>query len=185
MALNAKFIDKLPCRTYVLLGDSEMAEGSQWEAMQIAAHYKLDNLIGVIDVNRLGQRGETMYGHDLKAYETRVSAFGWKAFPVDGHSFQAVLRAYEKAIKVSGQPVMIIAKTIKGKGVSFLEDRNGWHGKVLDKDQLDQALKELGPVDKSVRGRIPKPEDRKPREAPRSALPAGARFRLSPPSRLF
>ncbi len=166
MALNAKFIDKLPCRTYVLLGDSEMAEGSQWEAMQIAAHYKLDNLVGVLDVNRLGQRGETMYAHDLKAYEARIGAFGWKTFLIDGHSFHAVLRAYEKALQVSGQPVMIIAKTIKGKGVSFLEDKNGWHGKVLDKDQLDHALKELGPVDTSVRGRIPKPEDRKPRDVP-------------------
>ena len=85
MALNAKFIDKLPYRTYVLLGDSEMAEGSQWEAMEIAAHYKLDNLVGIIDVNRLGQRGETMYGHDLKAYEKRISAFGWKTFLIDGH----------------------------------------------------------------------------------------------------
>lgn len=159
MALNAKFIDKLPYRTYVLLGDSEMAEGSQWEAIQIAAHYKLDNLIGVIDVNRLGQRGETMYGHDLEAYETRISAFGWETFSVDGHSFTEVLDAYERAGKVSGRPVMIIAKTIKGKGVSFLEDRDGWHGKPVEKDRLDQALKELGPVDKSVRGEIPKPED--------------------------
>jgi transketolase len=166
MALNAKFIDKLPYRTYVLLGDSEMAEGSQWEAMQIAAHYKLDNLVGVLDVNRLGQRGETMYAHDLKAYEARIGAFGWKTFLIDGHSFHAVLRSYEKALQVSGQPVMIIAKTIKGKGVSFLEDRNGWHGKVLDKDQLDQALKELGPVDTSVRGQISKPKDCKPREQP-------------------
>jgi transketolase len=164
MALNAKFIDKLPYRTYVLLGDSEMAEGSQWEAIQIAAQYKLDNLIGIIDVNRLGQRGETMYGHDLKAYETRVSSFGWETFSVDGHSFTEVLDAYEKAGKVSGRPVMIIAKTIKGKGVSFLEDRDGWHGKPVEKERLDQALKELGPVDKSVRGEIPKPEDLRPPE---------------------
>jgi len=166
MALNAKYVDKLPYRTYVLLGDSEMAEGSQWEALQIASHYKLDNLVGVIDVNRLGQRGETMYGHDLKAYETRVSAFGWETFLVDGHSFNEVLMAYEKAVKVSGKPVMIIARTIKGKGVSFLEDRNGWHGKVIDNDRLDPALKELGPVDKLVRGQIPKPEDLQPREQP-------------------
>ena len=164
MALNARYIDKLPYRTYVLLGDSEMAEGSQWEAMQIAAYYKLDNLIGVIDVNRLGQRGETMYGHDLNAYETRISSFGWETILVDGHSFEEVLKAYEKALEVSGKPIMIIARTIKGKGVSFLEDRNGWHGKVIDKDRLDQALKELGPVDKSVRGQIPRPEDLNPQE---------------------
>ncbi|MBI5593431.1 MAG: transketolase [Deltaproteobacteria bacterium] len=164
MALNARFIDKLPYRTYVLLGDSEMAEGSQWEAMQIASHYKLDNLVGVIDVNRLGQRGETLYGHDLNAYEKRISAFGWETFLINGHSIKEILSAYEKAFEVSGKPVMIIARTIKGKGVSFLEDRNGWHGKIIDKDRLEQALKELGPVDKSVRGHIPRPEDLKPRE---------------------
>lgn len=166
MALNAKYIDKLPYRSYVLLGDSEMAEGSQWEAIQIAAHYKLDNLIGVIDVNRLGQRGETMYGHDLTAYETRISAFGWETFLIDGHSFEEVLNAYQNAFKVSGKPVMIIARTLKGKGVSFLEDQDGWHGKVIEKDRLDEALNELGPVDKSVRGQIPLPEDRNPPRQP-------------------
>ena len=76
--MNAKYLDKLPYRTYVLLGDSEMAEGSQWEAMQLAAHYRLDNLVGIMDVNRLGQRGETMYGHDLEAYRKRFDAFGWE-----------------------------------------------------------------------------------------------------------
>ena len=90
MALNAKYLDKLPYRTYVLLGDSEMAEGSVWEAMQIAAKYGLDNLIGIIDVNRLGQRGETMYGHDLGAYEKRVAAFGWETITIDGHSLPQI-----------------------------------------------------------------------------------------------
>src|SRR4030042_2650499 len=99
MALNAKYIDKLPYRTYVLLGDSEMSEGSQWEAIQVAAYYKLNNLIGIIDVNRLGQRGETMYGHDLHAYEQRVSAFGWETILIDGHSFPEILSAYEKAVQ--------------------------------------------------------------------------------------
>src|SRR5512135_3578572 len=91
MALNAKYVDKLSYRTYVLLGDSEMAEGSQWEALQIAAHYKLDNLVGIIDVNRLGQRGETTYGHDISAYDRRVSAFGWETILVDGHNIDEVL----------------------------------------------------------------------------------------------
>ncbi|MBI3593069.1 MAG: transketolase, partial [Nitrospirae bacterium] len=86
MALNARYVDKLPYRTYVLLGDSEMAEGSQWEALQIAAHYGLGNLTGILDVNRLGQRGETMYGHDLNAYERRVASFGWRTVLIDGHS---------------------------------------------------------------------------------------------------
>jgi len=161
MALNAKYIDKLPYRTYVLLGDSEMAEGSQWESIQVAAHYKLDNLIGILDVNRLGQRGETMYGHDTGAYEKRISSFGWETVAIDGHDLDQILDAYEKALRSNGKPVMIIAKTIKGKGVSFIEDKNGWHGKPLDREQLSEALRELGEVDRSVRGEIPKPEDLK------------------------
>jgi transketolase len=163
MALNAKYLDRLPYRTYVLLGDSEMAEGSQWEAVQLAAHYRLDNLIGVLDVNRLGQRGETMYGHDLQAYQQRLAAFGWETLVIeDGHDFAQVLPAYARALEARDQPVMLIARTIKGKGVSFLEDKNGWHGKALKPDEFDRALKELGPIDKSGRGTILKPEDLKP-----------------------
>jgi transketolase len=165
MALNAKHLDKLPYQTYVLLGDSEMAEGSQWEAMELAAHYKLDNLVGILDVNRLGQRGETMYGRDLAAYERRIAAFGWDAILVqNGHSFSEILAAYEWTKTVSGKPVMVIANTIKGKGVSFLEDRNGWHGKALKKEEFDRAVPELGPVDFDIRGEIAPPEDLKPRE---------------------
>ena len=164
MALNAKYLDKLPYRTYVLLGDSEMAEGSQWESMQIASYYKLDNLIGVLDVNRLGQRGETMYGWDLEAYEKRISSFGWKTRVFDGHSIPEILSAYEDALHGTGQPVMLIGKTIKGKGVSFIENKNGWHGKTLKREECDRALKELGDIDKSVRGEISFPEDLKPKE---------------------
>ncbi len=172
IALNAKYLDKLPYTTYVLLGDSEMAEGSQWETMQLAAHYKLDNLVGVLDVNRLGQRGETMYGHDLMAYEDRIAAFGWETILVDGHSFPEVLAAYEQAMMVTDKPVMIIARTIKGKGVSFLEDKNGWHGKTLTQEELAKALPELGPVDKSVRGVVAPPLDLKPLTvAPQPAAP--------------
>jgi transketolase len=162
MALNAKYLDKLPYLTYVLLGDSEMAEGSQWEAIQLAAHYELDNLIGILDVNRLGQRGETMYGHDLQAYEQRIAAFGWETILVDGHNLAEILPAYQQAALVSGKPVMIIARTIKGKGVSFLEDKNGWHGKTLNREEYERALPELGPIDLNVRGEIPKPHDQKP-----------------------
>jgi transketolase len=162
MALNAKYLDKLPYRTYVLLGDSEMSEGSQWEAIQIASHYKLDNLVGIIDVNRLGQCGETMYGHDLSAYERRISSFGWETILIDGHSLPGIITAYEKALYVINRPVMIIAKTIKGKGVSFLEDQEGWHGKAPKKEELTKALQELGAVDTSIRGEILKPEDMTP-----------------------
>lgn len=159
MALNAKYLDKLPYKTYVLLGDSEMSEGSQWEALQIATHYKLDNLIGILDVNRLGQRGETMYGRNLIAYEKRVSSFGWETAVIDGHNFEEIMTAYERIPKLSGSPLMIIAGTIKGKGVSFLEDRNGWHGKALSKEQLKQALKEIGEIDKLVQCQIKRPEN--------------------------
>jgi transketolase len=163
MALNAKYVDKLPYRTFVLLGDSEMAEGSQWEAIQIAAHYNLDNLVGIIDVNRLGQRGETMYGHNLDAYKKRVSSFGWKPIVIDGHSLSEILTAFRKAQRAS-QPVMIIAHTIKGKGVSFVEDKNGWHGKALNREDLAKALEELGPINSSLRGTIRKPKKLKPEE---------------------
>jgi transketolase len=165
MALNAKYLDKLPYRTYVLLGDSEMAEGSQWEAIQIGAHYKLDNLVGILDVNRLGQRGETMYGHDLQAYDDRIRAFGWNTVVIDGHSFSEIVPAFRKVAEMSGRPAMIIARTIKGKGVSFVEDRNGFHGKVLDQKDLQKALEELGEVDKSIKTEIVKPEGKKPQNA--------------------
>ena len=159
MALNAKYLDKLPYRTYILLGDSEMAEGSQWEALEIAAYYKLNNLIGIIDVNRLGQRGETMVGHDLKIYQERVAAFGWETILIDGHDFNEIIPAYQTALTSKDKPVMIIARTIKGKGVSFIEDQNGWHGKALNNEELDRALKELGEVDKTIRGEMAMPED--------------------------
>ncbi|MHB8997852.1 MAG: transketolase [Armatimonadota bacterium] len=165
-ALNARYLDKLPYRTYVLLGDSEMAEGSNWEAIELAAYYNLSGLIGIIDVNRLGQRGETMYGHNVGAYKERVEAFGWKAITIEGHDLPQVVAAYEEAMDAD-RPTMIIASTIKGKGVSWIEDKNGWHGKALDEEQLQQALGDLGPVDLEVRGEIAGPEDVHP-EAVRS-----------------
>ncbi len=166
MALNAKYLDKLSYRTYVLLGDSEMAEGSQYEAMELAAYYKLSNLVGIMDVNRLGQRGETMYGHDLDLYRDRVSAFGWGAIVIDGHNIPQILAAFEKIKDITDRPVMIIAKTLKGKGVSFIEDKNGWHGKPLKKDELSRALVELGAIDKTIRGQIARPESQGPKDRP-------------------
>lgn len=157
-ALNAKYIDKVPYHTYVLLGDSEMTEGSQWEAIQVAAHYKLDNLTGILDVNRLGQRGETIYGWDLEAYKKRISSFGWETIIIDGHNFKEISDAYRHALKIKGKPAMIIAKTIKGKGVSILENKNGWHGKALPEDKLEEAIGELGTIDKSIRGNPAEPE---------------------------
>jgi len=168
MALNAK-LDKLTYRTYVLLGDSEMAEGSVWEAMEIAAYYRLDNLVAVVDVNRLGQRGQTMYGHDLEAYRRRAEAFGWLALTIDGHDLHAVRNAYRQAEQIHDRPVMIIARTIKGKGVSFVEDKNGWHGKALKKEDLDRALAELGEIDMEVRGTTAAPKDLQPEKRDKAA----------------
>lgn len=176
MALNAKYIDKLFYKTFVLLGDSEMSEGSQWEAMQIASYYKLDNLIGILDVNRLGQRGETMYGHNLEAYRRRISSFDWETIIVDGHSLSEIAQSYRKAVHSKDKPVMIIAKTIKGKGVSFLEDRDGWHGKAISSEQLQQALQELGEIDKSVRGEVSIPLGNEKPETPRKVSKFDAPF---------
>jgi|SRR5579859_5602563 len=163
MAINAKYLDQLPYKTFVLLGDSEMAEGEVWEAIELAAHYKLDNLIGVIDVNRLGQRGETLFGHDVEAYQQRVAAFGWETIVVnDGHDLGMLHEAYEKALQVKDKPVMVIAKTQKGHGVSLVADQEGWHGRALSQEQLMAALQELGEVDKNIRGEVAQPENLQP-----------------------
>ncbi len=141
-------------RVWVLLGDSEMAEGQNYEAMQLAAHYRCANLIAIVDVNRLGQRGETMPGWDVETYRTRAEAFGWRAIVVDGHDNDALLQAYAQACAADGAPTMIIAKTQKGHGVSFLADQEGWHGKVLNQEELTRALAEIGTVDRTVRGTL-------------------------------
>lgn len=157
MALNAK-ADKLDYKTFVLLGDSEVAEGSIWEAMDSAAHYKLNNLIAILDCNRLGQRGETMFGHKTDIYEAKAKAFGWETVVIDGHDFQQIESAFAKATADTNKtPTMIIAKTLKGKGVSFVEDKEGWHGKALSKEELVKALEELGEVDKNLVGEVEKP----------------------------
>jgi transketolase len=143
----------------VLLGDSEMAEGSVWEAIQIATHYKLDNLIGIIDVNRLGQSNQALYGHDIKAIAKRISAFGWHVISIDGHSFKEIKSAFKKAQEVKDAPVMIVAKTFKGRGISFLENKENWHGKALNKDELQAALSELGKINKKIKGELEKPKN--------------------------
>src|SRR5205085_7333942 len=124
-------------------GDSESAEGSQWEAFEHAAFYELDNLVAILDVNRLGQRGETMHGWDLNSYADRARAFGWHAIEIDGHDIDAINAAYEEALG-AGKPTAIVARTVKGKGVKEIEDKNGWHGKALD--HPDEAIEELGGI---------------------------------------
>ena len=129
IAMNGRYVDKLPYNTYVLMGDSEVAEGSVWEAAELASHYQLDNLVGILDVNRLGQRGETMLGWDLDTYEARFAAFGWHTIVLeDGHDIDAVQAAYGEIDHACGRPTVLIARTVKGKGVSFLENQDGWHG---------------------------------------------------------
>src|SRR5262249_20066985 len=144
MALNAKYVDKLNYKTYVLMGDSEIAEGSVWEAIQIASFYKLNNLVGIIDVNRLGQSRETMYGQDIMGIAGRVGEFGWHVITIDGHSLKEIQQAFAIAAKEKDKPVMIIAKTFKGAGISMLENKENWHGKALNKTDLDFALADLG-----------------------------------------
>jgi len=121
-----------------------MAEGSVWEAFDHAAHYRLGNLIAIVDVNRLGQRGETELGWNTRAYAERARAFGWHAIEIDGHDLEAIDQAYAEATAHTDGPVAIIAKTVKGKGVSFLENKEGWHGKALSADEAKRALSELG-----------------------------------------
>jgi transketolase len=142
VALAGKRLDRVPYRVWVLCGDSEMAEGSIWEAFDHASHEGLDNLVAIIDVNRLGQRGETMLGWDTAAYVRRAQAFGWRALEIDGHDVEEIDRAYEQALAGDGRPVAIIARTVKGKGVSAVENRNGFHGKPLADPET--AIRELG-----------------------------------------
>jgi transketolase len=161
MALAGKQLDRLPFRVWVICGDSEMAEGSMWEAAEHAAFYELDNLTAIIDVNRLGQRGETMHGWDLASYSDRLRAFGWNAIEIDGHDVEQIHAAYEEAERTTGKPTAIVAKTIKGKGYSKLEDKGGWHGKASSPEDAEEALAELGGV-RNIVVSVPKPDHGEP-----------------------
>lgn len=142
MSLFDKYIKKNTHQTYVLLGDGELTEGSNWEAFSLAAFYKLDNLTAIIDVNKLEQDGETPTQWDMLDYEQKIKNFGWQTVILnDGHNLRSIKQAF--AIKKQPKPRAIIAKTVKGKGVSFLENAPNWHGKPLDKMQLEQALVEI------------------------------------------
>ena len=144
IALTGKKLDRLPYRVWVLCGDSEMTEGSMWEAFERAAFEQLDNLTAIIDVNRLGQRGPTQYEWDTDVYRRRAEAFGWNAIEIDGHDVDAVDQAYAEAVGTSGQPTVVIARTVKGKGVAAVENVDGRHGKAID--DVDAAIEELGGV---------------------------------------
>lgn len=154
VALAGKKLDRLPYHVWVLTGDSEMAEGSMWEAFENAGFHGLDNLTAVIDVNRLGQTGETMHGWDLDAYRRRAEAFGWHAIEVDGHDVEAVDRAFAEAVATEGRPSVIIARTEKGHGYSGVANKNGKHGKPIDEEEA--AIAELGGV-RDIHVDVPKP----------------------------
>jgi transketolase len=144
LALGAR-LDKLPIQIYVLLGDGEMAEGNVWEAAQLASHYNVDNLIALADVNSLGQSQRTMYSHDPEPYRRKFESEGWQTEVIDGHDVPSVLAALDRA-RAAKKPYAIIARTEKGHGVSFVADKEGWHGKPLSKEDLARALAEMGDV---------------------------------------
>lgn len=148
-----------PGRVFVLSGDGELAEGSVWEAAGAASFHKANNLYFIVDVNRLGQSDPTMYGHDLALYKRRFEAFGWRVVTAEeGNDLSAVDAAFKEALASSDAPTVILAKTLKGAGISFIEDADGWHGKPLPTEESQKALAELGTVDLTVVGSVAKPE---------------------------
>jgi transketolase len=178
IALNARRIGSA-YRTYVLLGDGEIAEGSVWEAADAAAHHNLDNLCAIVDVNALGQSQPTEFGHDLERIAARWRAFGWHALPVDGHDIQALLDAFATASATTGRPTVLVARTLKGKGLAAIEGKEGWHGKALKAgEETDKAIAEL---EKQLIGGTERPAIKGPRGKSRpeaapdySSLPAPA-----------
>ncbi|MEV7456979.1 transketolase [Pseudarthrobacter oxydans] len=144
VALAGRYLDRLPYRVWVLCGDSELAEGSIWEALDKAAYYKLGNLTAIVDVNRLGQDGPTELQWDMDCYARRVQAFGAHSLVIDGHDLAAIDDAFIRAQSHPDQPTVVLAKTIKGKGVAEVEDKNGWHGKALPQDMAERAVAALG-----------------------------------------
>ncbi|HXE41624.1 MAG TPA: transketolase, partial [Candidatus Baltobacteraceae bacterium] len=171
MALAAR-LDKLDYNTYVLLGDGEIAEGAVWEAASLAGIYKLNNLIAIVDDNRLGQSQATAFGHDTSVYEKRFAAFGWRVEVIDGHDIEEIVEVLQ-GVGLDDKPLAIIAKTYKGGGVSFLQDKDGWHGKPLNKEEQAKAIAELQPSAKSGIGvpiaaptQLPEPKNVAPTNYP-------------------
>lgn len=170
MALQARLAGA-SYRTYALLGDGETSEGSVWEAAKVASFYHVDNLCAIVDVNRLGQSQPTMLQHDMDVYRRRWDAFGWNALVLDGHDLPQIRAAFANAAQTSGKPTVLLARTLKGKGVAFIEDKNGWHGKALKAgEEANAALAELRAAIRPASNGY-KPWPRKPAPAP-APLPA-------------
>ncbi|HEY6203598.1 MAG TPA: transketolase [Candidatus Limnocylindria bacterium] len=174
VALAGKRLLKAPFHVWVVVGDSESAEGSIWEAFDLAGHEGLENVTAILDINRLGQRGPTELEWNTEAYATRVRAFGWNAIVIDGHDLAQVDDALGRA-RVSARPTAIVARTVKGKGVSFLEDKPGWHGKALDAQQAKQALAEIGDEPSRVFA-VPSPPAWRPAPVPPPKAPDLKRY---------
>ncbi|MBR2024925.1 MAG: transketolase, partial [Clostridia bacterium] len=151
MALSAKISGK-DYRTYTLVGDGESQEGQIWESIMFAAHYKLDNLCMIIDNNGLQIDGKVSDVMNTMPYDTKLKAFGWHVIEIDGHNYDEILNAFKEAKETKGKPTAIIAKTVKGKGVSFMENQAGWHGKAPNEEQYLQAKSELEAYKKSLEG---------------------------------
>ena len=167
LAISAT-LDRSDTRVYVLLGDGEMAEGQVWEAAEFAGHYNLDHLIAIADVNALGQSEPTMYQHHMEVYRQKFESQGWQAEVIDGHDVAQVLATLDRARAAKGKPYAILARTVKGHGFSLVAGKNGWHGKPFSKEQLAQALAEIGgpapaippdPGRSYERKSLPKPPD--------------------------
>jgi transketolase len=164
MALSVKKLDRTNVRIYVLMGDGESVEGSVWEAIEVAQYYGLDNLCAIVDINRYGQSDPTMLEHNMEAYRSRWAGFGWHTVVVDGHDVAALLTAFDEAAFTRGQPTVILARTLKGKGISLLEDKPDWHGKPLKKgEEMQKALDELT---RHLRQGAPAPQIKRPEATP-------------------
>jgi len=174
VALAGKRLLAAPFHVWVLVGDSESAEGSIWEGFDLAGHERLENITAILDINRLGQRGPTELEWDVESYATRVRAFGWDALVIDGHDLAQVDEALGRA-RSSSRPTAIVARTVKGKGVSFLEDKPGWHGKALDAEQAKQALAEIGDEPSRVFD-VPSPPAWRPAPLPAPKAPDLKRY---------
>ncbi|XP_008050554.1 transketolase-like protein 2 [Carlito syrichta] len=157
MAYTGRYLDRASYRVFCLLGDGEAAEGSVWEALAFASHYLLDNLVAVLDVNRLGQSGPAPLGHCTEAYQGRFEAFGWNTCLVDGHEVAALCQAFWQAARVKHKPTAIVAKTFKGRGIPDIEDAEGWHGKPMPQERAEAVIQLIQSQLQAHRNLLPKP----------------------------
>uniref|UniRef100_A0A8C7DKN0 Transketolase n=1 Tax=Oncorhynchus kisutch TaxID=8019 RepID=A0A8C7DKN0_ONCKI len=181
MAYTGKHFDKSSYRVYCMMGDGECSEGAVWEAMAFGSHYNLDNLVAVIDVNRLGQSEPAPLKHDMDVYRKRCEAFGWNTYVVDGHDVEELCKALWQAQQVKGKPTMILAKTFKGRGLKGIEDMENWHGKPMPKDRAEEAIKDLAAQiqnpNNTVCPELPK-EDTAPADLSPISLPSPPNYKI-------